>query len=92
MTPIIPSLTGMTRPQRTSTASVPASMMSNLVRTAKVRRPKITHKEAATESQPQSNVTLYINTLLQRVTRKAHKNRIFIINPLSAVNLGQGQT
>ena len=39
ITPIIPSLTGITLPQRMSMASVPASMRSSLVMTAKVLRP-----------------------------------------------------
>lgn len=38
-TPIIPSLTGMTRPRRTSRASVPASIRSSLLMTSSVRRP-----------------------------------------------------
>ena len=39
-TPIIPSLTGITRPHNTSMASVPWSIKSSLVITAKVLRPK----------------------------------------------------
>lgn len=38
-TPIIPNLTGMTRPHKTSIASVPWSIKSSFVTTAKVRRP-----------------------------------------------------
>ena len=44
-TPIIPSLTGITRPRRTSSASVPASMRSSLLTTSSVRRPD-RHKQS----------------------------------------------
>jgi len=40
VTPIIPNFTGNTFPQRMSIASVPLSIMSNLVTTASVRLPK----------------------------------------------------
>lgn len=39
-TPIMPSLTGMTLPIRTSMASVPASIKSSLVTTARVLLPE----------------------------------------------------
>jgi len=45
MTPTIPSLTGITRPHRMSTASVPWSMRSSFVITASVLRPGLTHSE-----------------------------------------------
>ena len=38
-TPMMPSFTGITRPHRTSYASVPRSIRSSLVNTANVRRP-----------------------------------------------------
>ncbi len=39
MVPIMPNLTGITRPHRTSYASVPRSIKSSFVKTAKVRLP-----------------------------------------------------
>ncbi len=39
MVPIMPNLTGITRPHRTSYASVPRSIKSSFVKTAKVLRP-----------------------------------------------------
>lgn len=50
MTPIMPSFTGITRPHRTSTASVPWSIRSSFVITAKVRRPSITIQKSMRRS------------------------------------------
>lgn len=53
---MMPSLTGMTWPHRTSIASVPASIKSSLVTTASVRRP--VHQKIAQISKVKINVTI----------------------------------